>query len=448
MARPPHGTGEGVTDLRGLGLRGPISATLTGVLELWRRRDTLPPVPDGLRLPGVTALVTGASSGLGQAVAIDLARRGARLILPLRGGIPAAGQEIARRSGAAVPLMLPVDLSDLDSVAALADALAQRGEAIDLFVGNAGLVPARAQRTRQGFEAMFCVHYLANHLLLRRLLATGVISRDRRGRPGRPGSGAPRIVLVASEAHRACAGLDFARFGAFQDYGIADGMRWYGYSKLAELTFALALSRRLMTPDGPAVAVHALCPGPVDSRLAREAPHRGAARSAPRARDDPRPERRRSCAAAIAAPRVRGGLPGCPPGRTAAAVAAGALDPARRALQRGRAAAAPRRSPVGQRASLQRLRQRPRQPRRKQRLAGRPQPIAAGLVARLRRGHRALHEVQVHPRLPGQLRRRREVQHRRRGDVRATKQRAHHQAQRRLRPARPTNLVLAWPRTL
>jgi NAD(P)-dependent dehydrogenase (short-subunit alcohol dehydrogenase family) len=109
---------------------------------------------------------------------------------------------------------------------------------------------------------MFVVHYLANHLLVRRLLASGVIPGDRRG------TAIPRIVFVTSEAHRSSDGLDFDRLGAFTDYGISAAMRHYGDTKLALTTFAVELARRL----GSSAGVHALCPGPIDSRIARAAP--------------------------------------------------------------------------------------------------------------------------------------------------------------------------------
>lgn len=250
----------------GLGHDGAVAAIVTAVVDLRRRAPSLVPLDNAIRLDGKTAMVTGANSGLGFAVAVDLARRGARVLLACRSGIPEAGEEIARRSGSKLVEMRRVDLSDLSSVVALTDTLAAQGEALDILVCNAGLVPNRAERTKQGFEAMFTVHYLANHLLVRRLVASGVIPT------GRSGTAIPRVVFVTSEAHRSSAGLDFERFGAFVDYGISDAMKRYGDTKLAMATLATELSRRLRGPSGPSVAVHALCPGPVDSRIARGAP--------------------------------------------------------------------------------------------------------------------------------------------------------------------------------
>lgn len=254
------------TAASGIGHKNPVAATLTGVADLLRKEGMLVPVEASVRLDGKTAMVTGANSGLGEAIAIDLARRGARVICACRSGIPEAGEAIALASGSRSVEMVRVDLCDLSSVVALTDELARRGERLDLLVCNAGLMSVEAQRTPQGHDAMFTVHYLASHLLVRRLLASGVLPQDRRG------TAIPRVVFVTSETHRSSDGLDFDHFGSFEEFGMGAAMRYYGDSKLALTTFATELARRLTAADGPTVAVHATCPGPIDTRIARGAP--------------------------------------------------------------------------------------------------------------------------------------------------------------------------------
>ena len=79
-------------------------------------------------------------------------------------------------------------------------------------------------------------------------------------------------MVVASEAHRSAEAIDFDEFGAFTDYGLKDGLKYYAASKLRLCTYAHELSRRL-NPDGEIrVAVNSLCPGAVNSSIAREAP--------------------------------------------------------------------------------------------------------------------------------------------------------------------------------
>jgi NAD(P)-dependent dehydrogenase (short-subunit alcohol dehydrogenase family) len=260
------------TKATGFGHRTTTTATLTAFVDLWSRKPGLQPVDPSLRLDGKTALITGANSGLGKAVATDLARRGARVLLACRSGIPDAGIDIARDSGSKLVEMLQVDLSNLDSVARLTDELARRGERIDIAICNAGLMPSKPGKTQQGYCVMFGVHYLANHLLLERSLASGVIPNDVFATNGRSGLDIPRIVFVASETHRSSDALAFDKLGEPVDFSMNQAILHYASSKLAMLTFASELGRKLTTAKGPSVAVHGLCPGPIASRIARDAP--------------------------------------------------------------------------------------------------------------------------------------------------------------------------------
>ena len=245
----------------------PAAAALTGVLDRFRGGGRVSPLASDERLDGRVCLVTGASRGLGKAVAEALARRGGRVIMACRSGIPGAAEDVRRAAGSDAVEAIHVDLADLDSVHGLCDTLRDRKVALDVAVLNAGLVPRRARKTPQGFEAMFAVHFLANRLLLLRLIEDGVIATDA------PPSGArPRIVFVSSEAHRSAPPIDFERFGEFSDYGLREAMDAYGRSKLHTNTLASELSRRLDGGGDVRVAVHALCPGAVDSSIAREAP--------------------------------------------------------------------------------------------------------------------------------------------------------------------------------
>ena len=226
---------------------------------------TVDPVPDDLRIEGKVCLVTGANSGLGKAVATDLARRGGTVLMACRGGHPEAGESVRRASGSENVRMLKVDLADLASLHRLADEL-RDVPAVDIAVLNAGLMPRRPSRSTQGYELMFAVHFLANRVLVDRLLADGVIQ------PSSTLGHAPRIVVVSSEAHRAADAIDFDRLGAFTPYRFSDGLKFYALSKLVQCTYVHELSRRLNPQGSVRVAVHALCPGPINSAIAREAP--------------------------------------------------------------------------------------------------------------------------------------------------------------------------------
>lgn len=229
-------------------------------------RPEIEPLADSVRIDGKTCLVTGANSGVGKAVAIDLARRGGHVLMACRSGHPDAGEDVKAASGSDGVEMLRVDLSDMRSVHRLCDELRERGTVLDIAVLNAGLMPRRARRTAQGFETMFAVHFLANRVLVDRWLTDATV------RPANRIEEAPRIVIVSSDAHRSAEPIDFDRFGEFTDYGVRDGIRHYGASKLVLCTYATELSRRLNREGEGHVAVHSLCPGPVNTAIAREAP--------------------------------------------------------------------------------------------------------------------------------------------------------------------------------
>jgi NAD(P)-dependent dehydrogenase (short-subunit alcohol dehydrogenase family) len=256
---------------------GASRATLSGVLDLFRRRERIGRLENGERIDGKTCLITGANRGLGKAVAVELARRGGRIVMACRSGHPHAAEEVRAASGSAQVEMAYLDLSDFDSIERFTSAMRRAGGSFDIVVLNAGIVPNRARKTPRGFEEMFAVNYLANFLFVNRLLDNGTIparsaSRDDKVSPGRPESGIPRIVLVSSEVHRSAPPIDFDSLGEFHEYGMRGAMSEYALNKLLVSTFAVELSRRLQVDGRPLAAVHQLCPGPINSGIAREAP--------------------------------------------------------------------------------------------------------------------------------------------------------------------------------
>jgi len=252
--------------------RNPVEAVLVGVLEFIRRKNNIRPLQESDRLDGRNCLITGASSGVGYALAVQLARRGARLFLACRSGIPQVGEQITALTGNDQIEMLHVDLADLRSVHQLCDTLRDRGIRLDVVHCNAGVTPPRARRTPQGLDEMFVVNYLATFLLLNRLLYEGVIPNERFA--GRPNISAPRprIIITSSDSHRNASAIDFDELGVFRDYGVRGSINNYSYFKLVLNTFATELSRRLKTGDEVDVSVHTVCPGPVNSNIIRDAP--------------------------------------------------------------------------------------------------------------------------------------------------------------------------------
>ena len=252
----------------------PLTAVLSGLLDQRSNEPKIAPVPSGVRLDGRTCLVTGANSGLGKAIAVRLAKRGAHVIMACRSGIPEAGQDVRAESGSDNVEMIQVDLSDFDSMTAFCDELRDRNVTLDAAVFNAGVVPVTSRTSKHGLELMFAVNFLAKFVLLNRLLHDGVIPNATYGNNSRA-EDPPRVIFVSSETHRSSIPIDFDTFGEPIEYGVADGVKYYGLSKLHLTTFFQELSRRLnpgSNGDNPDVCVHALCPGAVNSNMAREAP--------------------------------------------------------------------------------------------------------------------------------------------------------------------------------
>ena len=244
-----------------------VDAMTTAFRDLRNARiPDVSPLPGDVRIDGRTCLVTGANSGLGRAAAIELARRGGKMLLACRPGHDGIDGEIKRLSGSDAVELIEVDLSDLRSVHRCCDDLQRRGVRIDIALMNAGTMTRRAQQTPQGYDLMFAVHFLANRVMIHRWLQDGVI------RPARLVGETPRIIFVASDSHRSATAIDFDRLGAYTEFGISASIRHYAGSKLVLCTFATELSRRLNPSEEVEVAVHALCPGGVATNIVKDAP--------------------------------------------------------------------------------------------------------------------------------------------------------------------------------
>jgi NAD(P)-dependent dehydrogenase (short-subunit alcohol dehydrogenase family) len=191
-------------------------------------------IPD---LAGLTAIVTGASSGIGLEAAKALTAHGARVVLAVR--------DAARGEAAAAALPGPgpnevrlLDLASLDSVRAFAGGW--DGSPVDLLVNNAGVMIPPLSRTKDGFELQFGTnhlgHFALTNLILPRITSTG------------------RVVTVSSDAHR-FGRIDFDDLN--WEHRRYRAWRAYGQSKLANLLFAAELQRRLTEAGSPVLSMAA-----------------------------------------------------------------------------------------------------------------------------------------------------------------------------------------------
>jgi NAD(P)-dependent dehydrogenase (short-subunit alcohol dehydrogenase family) len=193
-------------------------------------------------------LITGATDGLGRALADRLASHGARLILHGRDAerLATVADEIAA-SGAERPRAVLADLADLTQVAQLAEDVAGMTNRLDVLINNAGVgsgEPAGRERSTSadGYELRFAVNYLAGFRLTLGLLP--------RMRVSRAADGPARIVMVASLGQQP---LDFGDLMLTHGY---TGERAYRQSKLAQVMFGIELAHRLPASEITVNSLH------------------------------------------------------------------------------------------------------------------------------------------------------------------------------------------------
>jgi NAD(P)-dependent dehydrogenase (short-subunit alcohol dehydrogenase family) len=179
---------------------------------------------------GKTAVVTGATGGLGYETAMALAKAGAEVILTGRDDPrgQSALEKINREVLGAKISFEHLDLASLASIAGFAQRMHTR-QSLDLLINNAGVMALpRRQITADGFEMQFGTNYLGHFALTARLMP---LLRRASG---------PRVVSVSSLAHR----TGLIDFGDLQGERLYSPWKAYGQSKLACLIFALELQRR------------------------------------------------------------------------------------------------------------------------------------------------------------------------------------------------------------
>ena len=179
---------------------------------------------------GKTAVVTGATGGLGYETALALAKAGSEVILTGRDDQKgrSALEKISREVTGAKATYERLDLASLASIAGFAQRMHAR-HSLDLLINNAGVMALpRRQTTADGFEMQFGTNHLGHFALTARLMP---LLRRASG---------PRVVSVSSLAHR----TGFIDFGDLQGARLYSPWKAYGQSKLATLMFALELQRR------------------------------------------------------------------------------------------------------------------------------------------------------------------------------------------------------------
>jgi NAD(P)-dependent dehydrogenase (short-subunit alcohol dehydrogenase family) len=203
---------------------------------------TLTDLPD---LTGRTAVVTGANSGLGLETARVLAGAGATVVMTARSRDKhdAAEAQIRPTNRRADLRFVQLDLADLASVRAAAEAIAAEHERIDVLVNNAGIMMTPEATTADGFELQLGTNHLGHFALTGLLLDRLLAAED------------ARVVTVSSGAHH-LGRMDTDDLHQQRGAGY-DSAAQYARSKLANLLFALELQRRFEAACVPARSVAA-----------------------------------------------------------------------------------------------------------------------------------------------------------------------------------------------
>jgi NAD(P)-dependent dehydrogenase (short-subunit alcohol dehydrogenase family) len=205
---------------------------------------------------GKTVIVTGANSGIGKATALELARRGAHVVLASRNMAKAesARLDIMRATNNPAIECLSLDLASMRSVRHFVETFTKRFNQLHILINNAGIFSRHRALTSDGFELHFGVMYLG-HFLLTRLLTPHL----RRGAPA-------RVVNVSAWGHHFGA-LDFDNLRAEKSFAPLSA---YVQAKLAQVIFTQSFAQRM---HGTGVTAYSLHPGMINTNLGQDLPN-------------------------------------------------------------------------------------------------------------------------------------------------------------------------------
>jgi len=216
------------------------------------RNSTTTDVLNGIDLSGKTALVTGASTGLGAETARVLAACGADVTLVARSKakLSKVANEIQSETGR-LPETAALELDKPATIRTFAADWLSRHEKLDILINNAGIMATPLTRTAEGWESQFATNHLG-HFLLTNLLSDVIKA-----------AGKARIVNLSSAGHQySTVDLDDPNYQN-RDY---EPLQAYGQSKTANIWFTLELARRWADCGVTSFAVH---PGGIQTELGR-----------------------------------------------------------------------------------------------------------------------------------------------------------------------------------
>lgn len=222
--------------------------------------STAEEVTHGIDGSGLTAIVTGASNGIGKETARVLALRGVNVVMAVRN--MAAGRDVREEIVKEIPSAkvdaMELDLSSMVSVRKFASNFNSSGHALNILINNAGIMATPFILSKDNIELQFATNHIGHFLLTNLLL-------DNMKKTARKSSREGRIVNVSSEAHRWTynEGIQFDKINDKSEY---HGYKAYGQSKLANSLHSNELARQLKE-DGVNITANSLHPGVIATNL-------------------------------------------------------------------------------------------------------------------------------------------------------------------------------------
>lgn len=225
--------------------------------------STAEEVTQGIDGSALTAIVTGASSGIGAETARVLALRGVHVIMGVRN--ISAGEQVKETIIKDVPQAkidaLELDLSSLASVRNFASNYNSLGLPLNLLINNAGIMATPFTLSKDKIELQFATNHVGHFLLTNLLLDTMKKTACESRKEG-------RIVNVSSRRHKFSYN-EGIRFDKINDQSGYNGLSAYGQSKLANVLHANELARHLKA-EGVEITANSLHPGAIATNLFRQ----------------------------------------------------------------------------------------------------------------------------------------------------------------------------------
>ncbi|QHN80150.1 Short-chain dehydrogenase TIC 32 [Arachis hypogaea] len=224
--------------------------------------STAEEVTQGINASGLTAIVTGATSGIGAETTRVLALRGVQVVMGVRNLAAAKDvkESILKEVPSAKVDAMELDLSSLESVKKFASEFNSSGLPLNILINNAGIMACPFMLSKDNIELQFATNHLGHFLLTNLLLDTMKKTSHESKKEG-------RIVNLSSEAHRFTYSEGIC-FDKINDESSYSSWRAYGQSKLANMLHANELTRRLKE-DGANITANSLHPGAITTNLFR-----------------------------------------------------------------------------------------------------------------------------------------------------------------------------------